>query len=227
MIKELIQQGIPAEDFERVIYPGHSEQTKKRIAKTIANSFSAVFGMKRSKVTLTPAKEAKSASDEAASGAATVAESIDELRDALQNGIPHRRILNLRQVMPRVGQKIQVTCPTHNIYWSRPGRSDPRKVIEDYYLDAAALGKQHEVLELVEGDVGRAHYYAAKVNIAKPTDEGPRMAYINIRLRFFETDRDGHRHWTSNFNTMWFCKTLVDDSYFRAPDGVASKRHNG
>ncbi len=53
---------------------------------------------------LTPAAEAKSASDEAASGAATVAESIDELRDALQNGIPHRRVLNLRQVMPCVGQ---------------------------------------------------------------------------------------------------------------------------
>ena len=72
--------------------------------------------------------------------------------------------------------------------------------------------------------MGRAHYYAAKVDIAKPTDDGPRMAYINIRLRFFETDRDEDRHWTSTFNTMWFCKTLVDDSYFRAPDGVAGKR---
>ncbi len=100
LIKELVQQGIPAEEFEQAIYPGHSVETKKRIAKTVANSFSAVFGMNRSRVTLTPAAEAKSASDEAASGAATVAESIDELRDALQNCIPHRRVLNLRKVMP-------------------------------------------------------------------------------------------------------------------------------
>ena len=130
----------------------------------------------------------------------------------------------MRQVTPRVGQKIQVTCPTHNIYWPKPGRSDPSKVIEDYYLDAAALGRQHEVLELVEGDVGSAHYYAARVDIAKPTDRGPRMAYINYRVRFFETDRVGNRHWTSAYNANWWCKTLVDDSYFRTSDEVASKR---
>ena len=139
-----------------MIYPGSEPQAKENIAKAVANSFSAVFGKKKSKVTLTAAKEVKSASDEVASGAAAIAESIDELRDALQWGIPHRKIKNMRQVTPKVGQKIQVTCPTHNIYWSKPGRKDPCKVIEDYYLDAAALGRRHEVLELVEGQIGSA-----------------------------------------------------------------------
>ena len=115
-IKELIQQGFSADDIEKQIYPGHEPQAKERIARAVANSFSAVFGKKKSKVTLTAAKEAKSASDEVASGAAAVAESIEELRDALQWGIPHRKIKNIRQVTPKVGQKIQVTCPTRNIY---------------------------------------------------------------------------------------------------------------
>ncbi len=157
---------------------------------------------------------------------AAVNESVNTLRDALEHGIPHRRVLNLRKIMPLVGQKIQITCPTHNAYWSRPGRGDPRKVIEDYYLDAAAHGKQYEVLELVEGDIGNAHYYAARVNIAKPYEEfeKPMMAYINIHVRFFEWADRGVRKWTSGYNQMWWCKTCVNDAYFRAPDGVASRR---
>ena len=111
-------------------------------------------------MTLVSAKEAKSASDEVASGAADIAEAIDGLRKALYKGIPHRQIKNLRQVPPKVGQKVQVTCPIHNIYWSPPGRADSRKVFEPAYADAASLGKQHQVLELVEGVIGRAHYYA-------------------------------------------------------------------
>ncbi len=34
----------------------------------------------------------------------------------------------------------------------------------------------------------------------------------------------GVRRWTSDYNHMWWCKTCVDDAYFRAPDGVASRR---
>ena len=109
-------------------------------------------------MTLVSAKEAKSASDEVASGAEDIAEAIDELRRALHEGVPHKQIKNLRQVQPKVGQKVQVTCPTRNLYWSRPGTADARKVFEPAYADAASLGKQHEVLELVEGIIGKAHY---------------------------------------------------------------------
>ena len=77
-------------------------------------------------------------------------------------------------------------------------------MIDDYYLDAAAHRQQYEVLELVEGDIGDAHYYAARVNIAKQDDEMPMMAYINIRVRFFEWDNRGVRKWTSGFNEMWW-----------------------
>ncbi len=204
LIKEIVFHGIPADEFDKAIDPEQSEEKKTRIAKTVANSFSAVFKMKKpgaSKVTLTSAAGDKSASDEAAA----IAESIDTLRDALENAVPHRRVLTLRNVMPMIGQKNQITCPTHNAYCSRPGVGDPRKVIEDYYLDAAAYGKQYEVLELVEGDIGHAHYYAARVNIAKEDweFEKPMMAYINIRVRFFEWDNRGVRKWTSGFNEMW------------------------
>ena len=60
-----------------------------------------------------------------------ILDSIESLRDTLKNGVPHGRILNLRKVMPKVGQKIVVTCPTHNAYWSKPGVRDARKVVEE------------------------------------------------------------------------------------------------
>ncbi len=70
-------------------------------------------------------------------GVASQGERISDLREALRTGAPHKGILNLRRVTPRIGQKIQVTCQTHCVYWSQPGVGTPNKVKEAPYKDAA------------------------------------------------------------------------------------------
>ena len=156
-------------------------ETTENAMKAVANSFAAI-AKKRPKMTPAPAEEVKSTSDEVAGGT----KDIKELREALRTGIPHPRIMNLRRVQPKVGQKVQVTCPTHNIYWTAPGSGDHCKVTELPYADAAMLGRQHTVLGLAEGAIGHAYYYAVQVNIARPQDDGPKLAYLNYRVRFFE-----------------------------------------
>ena len=219
-IRKTILQGFVQEDFERMIVPAKGPTQRDNILKAVANSFSAIQAMKRPRVTPAPDEEVKSASDEVAGGT----KDVDELREALRTGVPHPQIKNLRRVPPKIGQKIQVTCPTHNIYWSKPGDTDHNKVIEPYYSDAASLGRQHVVLNLVEGIIGRAHYYAVQGDIARPEDNGPRLAYLNYRVRFFETDKAGRKQWTSGYNNNWWCKTLVDDSYFSTSDEEAKRR---
>ncbi len=182
-IKEMIYEGREYTDLEEAINPDTGEVAKRNIQKAIANSFGAVYACKKPKVTLLP-KAAKSASDEVASGAKDIAEAMDDLQQALHKGFPHKQIKNLRQVDPEVGQKIQVTCPDHNLYWSPPGTADPGKVFEPVYADEASLGKQHEVLGLVDGVIGKAHYYAVKIKI--PHDRVMKYAYLNYRVRFFE-----------------------------------------
>ncbi len=44
--------------------------------------------------------------------------------------------------------------------------------------------KQYTVLDNVEGDIGRAHYYAVKADISK--DDKPIYAYVNMRVKFFD-----------------------------------------
>jgi hypothetical protein len=152
--------------LEQAIDPNTGEMSKRNIRTAIVNSFGAVYSCKRAKVTLKPnvTTTRRSASDEGASGAKDVAEAMDELRDALFQGIPHRRIKNLRQVQPKIGQKIQVTSPGHVLYRAPPGSADHKKVINPVIADEASLGKQHEVLGLCDGVIGKAHYYAAKID---------------------------------------------------------------
>ena len=107
----------------------------------------------------------RSASDEVASGARDVAEAMDELRDALFSGMPNRRIKNLRQVQPKIGQTIQITSPGHVLYEQPPGSVDLKHVINPVIAHEASLGKQHEVLGLCDGTIGKAHYYAARIRI--------------------------------------------------------------
>ncbi len=86
-----------------------------------------------------------------------IMDSIQELRGALEYGIPHRRITNMRKILPKIGQRITITCSTRNFYYSRPGDHPARKVIEPLYIDAAAPGKQYVVLDTTAGDIGKAH----------------------------------------------------------------------
>ena len=74
--------------------------------KAVESALAAVENFKRLKATTAPAEQAKSASD----GVARETEDIGQLRDALRTGTQHPRIMNLRRVQPRVGQKVQVTC---------------------------------------------------------------------------------------------------------------------
>ncbi len=56
MIKDMIQQGFGYYDFEKMIDPASEPKAKENIVRAVANSFSAVFGRKKPKITLTPAK---------------------------------------------------------------------------------------------------------------------------------------------------------------------------
>ena len=95
-----------------------------------------------------------------------IMDSMQQLRDALEWGIPHRRIFNLRKVLPKVGQRIVISCCSRNLYYSAPGDGVPSKVSEPIYQVAAAPGKQYVVHELTAGDIGKAHHVAAKINIS-------------------------------------------------------------
>ena len=98
-------------------------------------------------------------------------DSIQELRDALEYGMPHRRGTNMRKVLPKVGQRIRFACSTHNVYYSRPGDHPARKVIEPLYIDAAVPGQQYVVLDTTAGDIGHAHYDAVRINISQTAAE--------------------------------------------------------
>ena len=50
-----------------------------------------------------------------------------------------------------------------------------------------------------------------------------KYAYLNYRVRFFE-QRKGEKVWTSRYDSNWWCKTLVDENYFRASDEEAEQR---
>ena len=91
-IKDMIYEGHHYTDLEEAIDPNTGETAKRNIQTAIVNSFGAVYSCKRPRVTLKPnvTTTRRSASDEVASGAKDVAEAMDELRDALFQGMPHR-----------------------------------------------------------------------------------------------------------------------------------------
>jgi len=222
-IKDMIYDEFHYTDLEQAIAPETGEMAKRNIRTAIANSFGAVYSGKRPKVTLKPNAPTKtrSASDEVASGARDVAEAMDELRDALFSGMPNRRIKNLRQVQPKIGQTIQITSPGHVLYELPPGSVDPKKVINPVIAHEASLGKQHKVLELCDGTIGQAHYYAAKIQIQH---EGrPMEVYLTYRVRFFEHQK-GKKCWTSRYDMHWWCKTMVGDDYFDVNEEEAGRR---
>jgi hypothetical protein len=172
-------------------------------------------------VTLKP-NAPRSASDEAASGARDVLEVMDELHDALYNGMPNRQIKNLRQVQPEIGQIIQITSPGHVLYERPPGSNDPKKVINPVIADEALLGKQHKVLDLCDGSIGKAHYYAAKIQIHHK--EKPMDAYLIYRIRFFDYDKKDEKYWTSREDMHWWCKTVVNNEYFNVDEEQAGQQ---
>ncbi len=122
---------------------------------------------KKIRATHYPVDQAQRAPD----GVAPGGEKISDLREALRTGSSHPDILNLRRVTPKEGQKVQITCSTHSMYWSAPGTGTPNKVKEAPYTDAAMFGKQHEVLGLCQGRIGDAYYYAVQVDISTNEDK--------------------------------------------------------
>ena len=228
VIANMHLRGINRKNFEDMIYPTCGTQRRIKIMNTVDNAIIEMTKVKRIKATLDPAEGAERAPD----GVAPEKEKISDLREALRTGSSHPQILNLRRVTPKVGQKVQTTCMTHNLYWSAPGTGEPLRITEAPYTDAAMLGRQHEVLDLREGPIGDAYYYAVQVDISTPQDkrEGHQMlAYLNYRMRYFKWGGHGSTttknwSWTSDCNRNWWCETLVGDEYFSASDEDARKR---
>ena len=84
------------------------------------------------------------------------------------------------------------------------------------------LGKQHKVLDLCDGTIGKAHYYAAKIQVYHK--EKPMDAYLIYRIRFFDYNRRNEKYWTSREDMHWWCKTVVDREYFNVDEERAGRR---
>ncbi len=199
-------------------------ERKQAVARTVANSIAAVWKVKQSSASTTTSAIGGAAvlTSPKPSVIKEIMDSIQELRDALELRIPHRRITNMRKILPKIGQTVITTCSRHNLYYSRPGDLPARKVIAPLYIDAAAPGKQYVVLDTTVGDIGFAHYSAVRINIAAVEDK-PVYAWLNMKVRYFEWDLKGRRNWTSGYMQNWWCKTCVDETYFSA-FGEAAKR---
>ena len=84
--------------------------------KGCANSIAAVFKVKQSSASTTTSAPGGAAVLTSPKPSVTkeIMDSIQELRDALEHGIPHRRITNMREILPKIGQRIVITCSTRN-----------------------------------------------------------------------------------------------------------------
>ena len=211
-------QGLTGEQFPEVIDPKLPVERKRAVANTIPTVFQAK-----------PVKEPAASGAPGGAAALTsprpnvakpVLASIQQLRDALEHGMPHTHIYNLRKVLPQLAQRIVTTCCSHNVHHSKPGQTPARKAAEPLYRDAAAAGKQYTVHALCEGSIWKAHYTAAQINIATGADP-PVYVWINFNVRCFEAGNAGRHRWTSGI--AWWCTTYVDETHFRGPGESAPR----
>jgi len=103
-ICNMYNRGITKVQLERMITVKCSTQRKRVVMATINAAVENMEKVNRIKAACYPADQS------APDGVASQGEKISELREALRTGAPHKDILNLRRVTPRVGQKIQLVA---------------------------------------------------------------------------------------------------------------------